>query len=282
MTCGLFLWAPASDPNAVASVPAPRIQQPWLNLERGRSGDQPALVPAPGGGYRHEDRARGFVAHIQADGTVRFAPLARGRFSVSTGKGDWWGGAVAALQRPPGQRDRPELEYAMPLRDDASARAFATVETVPWGDYGPPPILLSVGASPSTGRTRGPGHKTKADFLRRTEAMRTTLAVQWRKKQLRAAMTRVKQRVVAIWRNDTVPFAERKRLIFELWDESEPSAAATGPLEQDTRDAAATARHQIEHTIRRLAPAGSRNAFTPEELESLNAQRRSEQAFAPY
>jgi hypothetical protein len=279
----LCLWA---GPAVQERVPAPRPSLPSLTLERNRR-DEPRLEPLADGRYRYEDRDGGFVAYVRPDGSVEFETITRiERPRVQLpGGGGWFGGLGDALQRSAGERDRPELETPMPLREDASARAFANAQLVPWGPYGPPPILIGVGMGlPGLPGVRGgPSKKAQREFLRSTQGMRDAMAVQWRKDQLERATAQVGRRIVEIWTDDALSLTARKRLVFELWDEVETQGVeAEGPLEHATREAAAIARRRIEDTIRRLAPPGSNAAYTAAELERFNAQRQSPEPFAPY
>jgi hypothetical protein len=159
----LCVWAPAEGGER---VPAPRLAAPWVSLEREH--DEPRLEPMPDGRYRYEDRDAGFVAHVRPDGSVEFEPITGVTPPALAGPRAWLDGFFEALQRPAGQRDRPDLEAPMPLRDDASGRAFANAQLVPWGPYGAPPILLSLGM-PLPGARKSPSKEAQIDFLRRTE-----------------------------------------------------------------------------------------------------------------
>ncbi len=258
-------------------VPSPRVAMPSIAVERSESDRELDLQRLPGGRLRHVDREGGFVAIVEPDGRVQFEPIVKVKRKRSRVLA-WFGGLANALQRPPGQRDRPELEHDMPPRDDASRRAMALVETVNWGPYGPGPVLLSVGGSFDVS---GPNAAKQREFMRRTKSMREAMALRFREKELAAATVRVTADVVAIWREESVPLSIRKQRIFALWDEAE-APRGDGPM-QDTMEATQLeVRDRIERAVRRLAPAGSEDAFTEAELAELNARRSSRDAFEPY
>jgi hypothetical protein len=260
----------------VVDVPPPRPPLPHMQVERGGSDDLD-LQRLPGGRFRRVDREGGFVATIEPDGSVEFESLpqvkrARSRWIA------WFGGLGDALQREPGKRDRPELEMEMPQRDDASRRAFALGQTVNWGPYGPPAILLSAGGSFGVS---GPNEAKKREFMRDTKRMRDAMAVRWREKQLDAATVRVTADVVAIWRDESLPLSIRKERIFALWDEAE-APAGDGPLQDKLVEVEIEIRDRIERAVARLAPEGSDDAFTDRELADLNGRRGGRERFDPY
>jgi hypothetical protein len=80
----------------------------------------------------------------------------------------------------------------------------------------------------------------------------------------------------AVWRFRAWSAAERRRILFALWDE-----AAEGGNDR-VRSGGAAARAIIETFIAAHLPPGSRDAFRPDELAALNRIRSSRRAFAPY
>jgi hypothetical protein len=70
--------------------------------------------------------------------------------------------------------------------------------------------------------------------------------------------------------------AQRREILFEMWDECLDGAADGQP------DFGAAARATILAFIRRAMPAGSGAAFTPAELTALNLRRVSRSLFDPY
>ncbi|HLU67530.1 MAG TPA: hypothetical protein VKZ63_14710 [Kofleriaceae bacterium] len=82
--------------------------------------------------------------------------------------------------------------------------------------------------------------------------------------------------LAAVWREAAWSPAERRRILFALWDE----AAEDG--NELLRAGGAEARCIIERFIAQELPPGSRHAFAPAELAALNRIRSSRQPFAPY
>jgi hypothetical protein len=70
--------------------------------------------------------------------------------------------------------------------------------------------------------------------------------------------------------------AQRREILFEMWDECLDGAADGQP------DLGAAARATIVAFIRRAMPAGSGAAYTPAELTALNLRRVSRALFDPY
>jgi len=77
-----------------------------------------------------------------------------------------------------------------------------------------------------------------------------------------------------LWASTRDP-AARRRALFELWDEC---GEGSGPL----GEAGDRARGQVIGWIAAHLPSGSADAFTAEEIASLDARRSSKQHFAPY
>jgi hypothetical protein len=94
-----------------------------------------------------------------------------------------------------------------------------------------------------------------------------------------------------LWVDTSKPASERRRLLFELWDECEEgdgtgrklrvTDAETAP-DALREQAGERARATIETFIRKRLPAGSGDAFSPAELAALDARRRSKRPFDPY
>jgi hypothetical protein len=96
--------------------------------------------------------------------------------------------------------------------------------------------------------------------------------------------------LVELWVDTSKPASERRRLLFERWDECEEGEATTATLRTTAEEApdairgqaGARARATIEAFVRRRLPAGSGDAFGEEELAALNERRKSTQRFEPY
>ncbi|HET6584347.1 MAG TPA: hypothetical protein VFG69_12885, partial [Nannocystaceae bacterium] len=86
------------------------------------------------------------------------------------------------------------------------------------------------------------------------------------------------------------PWAERRRIVFQQWDDcAEPlpkipvlTDAAADEIAKLRAEAAADARATIEAFVRRHARPGTSRAYAPGELEALNARRRTAVRFDPY
>ena len=227
---------------ATPPAPRPNLAHDWVQADRGEV-DALRLTPTAGGGYRYEAPEHGFAAVIRVDGSVVFEPIRRNGWQLTLRPLEAWvDGFVDALLRPAGHRDRPELEYPMPPRDDIVSRAAALAELAPPGAkaaiFGP-----TVRVDP--GRV---AKKAKRDFMKRTEALRDAMTIRFRERQREEAVAAVSKQVVEIWKNDALPLRLRKQQIFELWDDWEGSNAA---------------RARIEKAVRLLAPKGSPSAFSP-------------------
>lgn len=111
--------------------------------------------------------------------------------------------------------------------------------------------------------------------LEATRAKRMAIAADERRRNLYAAIADTPARLRRIWAS-AQPAAQRRRLLFQLWDE----CAERGP--QDVVAGAVAIRAIIVGFIRNQLPAGSRDAFRPAELEALNRARTSRARFQPY
>ncbi len=280
---GLLLAAPV----LAAPPPPPRLPRPHSSTLR-TDAVGPQLRPQDDGTLRHLDTEARFVGVIHPDGRVelRDLPDVKREFTVGVRGVDWMLGLAHAITRS-GTHDRPELEQ--PVRDgDPSARRDAATVIVPEGPYGPAPILLGIG-----GRFGGVGDRllrrgqrkqaqAKQDFLERTEALREALARTHVQAQQRAAQLRLGQELAASWNDRARSAADRKRELFERWDECEEALADGSETDLARASAGEAVRRRIEAFARQVAPPGSREAFTADELARLNAGRHSRQRFDPY
>jgi hypothetical protein len=100
-------------------------------------------------------------------------------------------------------------------------------------------------------------------FFDGTLALREQLAT-------RATAAQMQRALESLWSQAALDFAERKRRIFALWDEtSEDEVGQIG-------------RAQIVTFVRTHCPPDGPRGFSPALLEALNAKRRSRARFAPY
>lgn len=97
--------------------------------------------------------------------------------------------------------------------------------------------------------------------------------------------------LAALWADTSKPASERRRLLFERWDECEEGDGTGGKLRVSTADTAPDAirkqagdraRVAIEQFIRQRLPAGSGDAYGAKELLLLDGRRKSVRRFDPY
>jgi hypothetical protein len=123
----------------------------------------------------------------------------------------------------------------------------------------------------------------KRRFADETRPVRQRMADAARARWEDEALRRLPSTLVRLWDDTRLPAAARRRALFDLWDEcldppEDPAAAAS----DRTVTGAARARRLIIQMISNHLPPGSPDAFSPEELETLNRHRRSRERFAPY
>jgi hypothetical protein len=80
----------------------------------------------------------------------------------------------------------------------------------------------------------------------------------------------------AVWAEARWPAAQRRRVIFELWDECSEDGA------EELVRASQAVRATIEAFVRKRLPRGSADAFTDDELDAINAGRGDRPRFRPY
>jgi hypothetical protein len=135
-----------------------------------------------------------------------------------------------------------------------------------------------------------PAGHAKADFLEMTRSFRTRLAVGDTRMRVHERLRALPAELLAIWSDGTRSMAERRRIIFQHWDDCAevvpnrralPDAAAD-EIATLRADAATEARAIIEAFVRRHAPAHSARAYPTRELAGLNERRRTALPFQPY
>ena len=107
-------------------------------------------------------------------------------------------------------------------------------------------------------------------FVEATAAVREEREDRARAEREARALRRLDGRMAALWQSPHGSPAERRRRLFDLWDESA----------EDERGRAA--RDLVLRFIRDNLPEGSEDAFGRYELATLNASRQSAARFAPY
>ena len=121
-----------------------------------------------------------------------------------------------------------------------------------------------------------PYYHRKKQFFDRTRAERTKMARIARSQDIDRELSTLSVRLGKLWANQAMPVAERRVLLFQLWDE----CAETGASE--VIEAGNQARKKILAFIRIKIPAGSPDAFSNDEIAKLNRKRQSKQRFRPY
>jgi hypothetical protein len=114
----------------------------------------------------------------------------------------------------------------------------------------------------------------KLKLLDNTRDERAALGAQHRAEDLARAAEIMRRNLETVWRATSDP-VERRDALFALWDEC-------GEGEGPVGEAGERARKMVIGWIRAKLPAGSPDAFTPDEIARRSAQRRSTQPFAPY
>jgi hypothetical protein len=150
------------------------------------------------------------------------------------------------------------------IEDGANLQGGPTSGTFDIGDA----IMRSAGQDPYYHR--------KALFLERTREQRAAMSVDERQVTLRDSLAKLPDHLAEIWAHSAWPAAQRRRVIFELWDE----CAEQGP--DDIVSAGAAARITIVAFIRKHLPEDSAHAYPEAEIRALNKARGSRQRFAPY
>lgn len=248
-------------PEGGRAAPPPRL----------RKTEAPGLVPHPrdmaaslglvrrtDGAFDYVDPGHRFRARIMADGTVQFA--------------DRW--------RKPSETDRQNGKRG-----------------------GRPPEPVRTAINPFVGVKLGgplewmmrsskqdPAGHAKAEFLATTRSFRTRLAVGDTRARVHERLRALPAELLVIWSDGGRSIAERRRIIFQHWDDCAdvvpnrralPDAAAD-EIAVLRADAATEARAIIESFVRRHAPPASARAYPARELANLNARRRTALPFDPY
>lgn len=115
----------------------------------------------------------------------------------------------------------------------------------------------------------------KLAFLDETREARVELGRAHRKEVLARTAEIVTQNLAATWQLIT-SHEERKRALFEIWDEVDETG------DEDLVEAGKAARAAVVGFIRGHLPRGGEHAFTADDLERLNRKRKSRTVFAPY
>jgi len=131
----------------------------------------------------------------------------------------------------------------------------------------------------------------KKRLLDATFELRLQLAVSFAQDKIDRRLQSLYRELLDDWGDESTSEPERRAALFRRWDECEEGLPVAMPgfadahsseLDDMRRSAGAQARETIERFIRRQLPAGSPQAYTSEELRTLNASRHSQARFAPY
>jgi len=214
------------------------------------------IVPDGKGAYRGEESV--FVARVDRDGSVHFEDKPNFHIHLAL----------------PSARDLGEgLEswYADPYgRATADERAIEThTVTIVGGGFD-----LTDWAMRHAGQD--PYSYRKAAFLERTRDERAQMSATEERENIRDSLAALPEFLGRVW--DYTPWskAKRRQVLFELWDECAEEGSPA------VLQASKTARATIVAFIRRELPDGHADAYTTEELRTLNATRKSEIPFEPY
>lgn len=123
------------------------------------------------------------------------------------------------------------------------------------------------------GKKEDPYRHEKQAFLASTEALRTQLQKKARAERLRGSLAMLPQHLEGIWFDRRIPAKRRRQLLFELWRD-----VAGGDDEEGK--AGGEARRIVESFVRKNLPEGSEEAYTEDELATLN--RGHKERFQPY
>lgn len=114
----------------------------------------------------------------------------------------------------------------------------------------------------------------KLKILDQTRDERFRNGQTYRAEQLDRSAELVQRNLEALWKT-TVDPEQRRATLFAMWDECDESEGPMG-------EAGQAARAMIIGWIRSHLPAGSTDAYTPQEIAGLDERRASRQHFLPY
>lgn len=233
-------------PSGAALAPLPKVRQLPSNATPARP--PPAerlpegLVRKPDGTYIYD--AGPFSAHINEDGSFYFKDY---NIRQELLPGDVMGD-------DDGQVGGQKLSFSIVVY----RATFDITDT----------LMRAVGEDPYTAR--------KLDFVRETRALRMQLYRETLRKNLDNALFDLKPRLVSLWTDAEMDAAERRKLLFEIWDgalfEGKSERAITGRA----------VRAVVIAFIREHLPRGSKQAYSAAELLRLGRIRTSSVPFAPY
>lgn len=203
-----------------------------------------------------------FVATVNPDGTVRFEdkPNLRVRFALPSRK-------AIKKQLAKWAEDPWSVGGKTHSEDDEEDTGFVI-----------PIIAGGFDLTDAMERLAGndPYSSKKLKFLDETREERVEIGRKHRAEQLDKSEWYILDHAERLWARDDYTIAEKRALVFELWDD----CAETG--DDKLVEAATRARQALINWIAVKLPAGSADAFTADELRKLNRGRHSTAKFAPY
>jgi hypothetical protein len=140
-------------------------------------------------------------------------------------------------------------------------------------------LILGFGANVDVNdalwRSRGviPYRPELARVLDATLDVRVRMAAQAQNDATQVALAQLPITLARFWLHTPLPAAQRRRVLFQLWQETDDSMAG------------ARARAEIERFIRTALPRGTLDAFTAEELrryDRTSSERGFDRHFTPY
>lgn len=116
----------------------------------------------------------------------------------------------------------------------------------------------------------------KMKFAAATRELRAQMADAACKERLSDSVLEIKARLDAVWRDKQRSLDDRRKTIFQLWDQCAEDGS------EDVRRTTVQVRASIVAYINEHLPAASRYAYSTADLHALNQTRRSSAVFAPY
>ena len=118
--------------------------------------------------------------------------------------------------------------------------------------------------------TKRNSETTEELFMEETETIRERLEDDARAGAIVTSLRRLRGRLRSIWQDETETPSQRRRMIFDLWDESSEGEDGT------------TARQVVIYFVHETLPQSGPDAYPSDELARLNESRESTLRFNPY
>lgn len=238
LALGLEAPPPRSSPGQPASAGLPR----------------PKVSAEAGGAYRYRDER--FEMKIDVDGSFRFED--RTQVHEARGQDDPLLG-IGGLNPFVYDRGRPDVHES-----DPDPKFIARTGKIDLND-----MILRL-------RGEDPYRHEKGRALQETGELRAELCERSRMEDLKAFLLRLPGELRAIWAREDRTEAERRAMLFEVWDQCREEGTAEAAKYADA------ARELVIDFIHENMPPSSLHAYTVDEIAALNARRRSRDSFLPY